>query len=992
MTIKKLALASTIIAPLFAAPCAFAQQASPAQSDTTVDSIVVTGSRIARPELESAMPISVMSMEQIKDYGRVTVYDALMQNPAMGPGLGEASSLGQEYDAGVANINLRNMGNNRSLVLVDGHRWVSGGARTSAVDVNTIPTALIDRFEVVTGGAAAVYGADAVTGAVNVVMKKSMKGVQLSATTGVSSHSDARQSDFTAATGFAFAEGRGHVVLGGNISTTDKLRSTERWINRDVYSANPANTGPNDGIPDRVLYRDYRIMYRSIVPAWCVYNGKNPCGNNNGQWYQYVGGQVVAVPKSSYTIVTNGETGGQNGGAGLNGNENHFIRNGSNRQSAYANANYAFNEDTVWNGTLSFTRSTTRGAGEFPEYRTDARTAKTWWGKNGVGNTGEIATLDNPFLPAPMREYMLANGLTQLGLDRSYNNLPQTMEKHDRRNFLLGTDVTGKLTSQLRWTAFARYGQVDDDWTTTNMVGRDQWLFARDSVRDASGNIVCRDASARAAGCKPLDFFTTAALPQDVLDYLLFDRFEKTRNSMLNVGASVDGDLFRLPAGAVKASVGVEWRREKLDTWDDPDTAKLSTIIFAPGMDFALHPDFHHKRDTAEAFAELVVPVLADLPFARKLQVEGAYRYSDYSDNESTDTWKAGLTWSPVRDLTFRGTKSHSIRVPNFGELYTPISFSTYGKIDDPCSSAYVTLKPNRAANCAATVPGVKFPVPYPNLNVPIVYSGGNPDLAPETSNSFTYGVVFQPRFLRNFDMTVDYWDIKVDNAITSLGYTTLMNNCVDAAGGPDQAYCKYVIRNPAGTRDTDGTLIEGSVKEVRTQFANLAGQRVRGIDVSARYRREVGPGMLRLTFAGTKLLEQTTISEKGKAGIDYSGQWNYPTYKATLTTSYDLGQFTFGLNSRYVSKSKYSVTSSDEYNEFPNVRAFVYKDVVVTWRSKKNFDVSLGVKNIDDYGVPPAIQDTAISPHGTGDGRNIGPAYYDAIGRYFFLKVDAKF
>lgn len=990
MTIRKLALASAFIAPLWIAPNAMAQQAAP--EDTSVESVIVTGSRIARPELESAMPISVTTMEQAKEFARVTVYDALMQNPAMGPGLGESSSLGQEYDAGVANINLRNMGNNRSLVLVDGHRWVSGGARTSAVDVNTIPTALIDRFEVVTGGAAAVYGADAVTGAVNVVMKKQMKGIQFSATTGISSHTDARQSDATLATGFDFAEGKGHVVIGGNVSTTDKLRSTERWTNRDVYSANPANTGPNDGIPDRILYRDYRIMYRSIVPTWCIYGGKNPCGNNNGQWYQYVDGKVVAVPQSSYGIVTNGETGGQNGGPGLNGNENHFIRNGSNRQSVYSNVNYAFSDDLEWNGTVSFTRSKTRGAGEFPEYRTDARTGKIWWGNNGVANTGEIATLTNPFLPAAMRDYMLANGLTSLGLDRSYNNLPQTLEHHDRRNVLLGSEVTGKLTSKLSWNAFVRYGQVDDDWTTTNMVGRDQWLFARDSIRDVSGAIVCRDANARAAGCKPLDFFTTEALPQDVIDYIMFDRFEKTRNSMLNVGASVDGELFTLPAGAVKASVGVEWRREKLDTWDDPDKAKLSTIVFTPGNDFALHPDFHQQRKTAEAFAEVVVPVLADLPFAHRLQVEGAYRYSDYSDNDATDTWKGGLTWSPVRDLTFRGTKSHSIRVPNFGELYTPISFSSYGKIDDPCSSAYITLKPNRAANCAATAPGVKFPIPYPNLNVPIVYSGGNPDLEPETSNSLTYGVVFQPRWLRNFDMTVDYWDIKVDNVITSLAYTTLMNNCVDAAGGPDMAYCKYVIRNPAGARDTDGTLIEGSVKEVRTQFANLAGQRVRGIDLSARYRTPVGPGMLRLTLAATKLLEQTTISEKGKAGIDNSGQWNYPRYRATFTTSYEVGKFTFGLNNRFVSKSKYAVNSTDEYNQFPDVKAFLYKDVNITWRVREALSIGLGVKNLDDYGVPPAIQDTAISPHGAGDGRNIGPAYYDAIGRYFFLKLDTKF
>lgn len=196
-----------------------AQASGPERDDETADgasAIIVTGTRIARPELESTMPISVITLADAKDFGRNTVYDALLLNPAIGPGLGESSSLGQEYDAGVANINLRNMGNNRSLVLVDGHRWVSGGAPTSAVDVNTIPSALIDRFEVVTGGAAAIYGADAVTGAVNIIMKKQMTGLNLSATNGISEKGDAHQFDASGAGGFDFGGGRGHFVFGGN--------------------------------------------------------------------------------------------------------------------------------------------------------------------------------------------------------------------------------------------------------------------------------------------------------------------------------------------------------------------------------------------------------------------------------------------------------------------------------------------------------------------------------------------------------------------------------------------------------------------------------------------------------------------------------------------------------------------------------------------------------------------------------------------------------
>jgi outer membrane receptor protein involved in Fe transport len=946
------------------------------------NNIVVTGTRIARPELESVMPIAVVTLEDAKVFGRPTVYDALLLNPAIGPGLGESSSLGQEHDAGVANINLRNMGNNRSLVLVDGHRWVSGGARTSAVDVNTIPTALIDRFEVVTGGAAAIYGADAVTGAVNIIMKKQMTGVHMSAINGISQQGDARQTDFSLASGWDFGGGRGHFVIGGNYNDTAPLRSTDRWSDRNSYYANPKNTGPNDGIPDNILATDYRVMYRSAVPAFCMYNGKVPCGSNNGQWYQLINGTVTPVPKSSYTLVTNGETGGQDGGPGLNGNENHYIRNASQKASLYSHLSYELTPAITWNATFSYAHTYTRGPTEFPEYRTDARTPNNWWGKGGVGNTGEIATLTNPYLPESLRQFMLANKLTSVGLDRSYMNLPQAFEIHKRDNFTVGSDIGGKLTDSLNWQAFLRYGQVIDNITTTNMVGRDEWLFARDTVRDGSGQIVCANAAARANGCQPLNFFSTDPYSPALLDYLLFDRYERTKNTLLNAGGTFDGSLFSLPYGDVKIAAGFEWRRETLHTKDDPDTAKLADIIFSPGMDYAFHPAIDRSRNTAEVYGEVVVPLLSDLPFAKRLEVEAAYRYSHYSDNPSTGTWKAGGAWEPFDGFTVRGTYSHSVRVPNFGELYSPIGFSTYGKIDDPCSGAFVNQAPNRLANCKTLMPNLAIPLPYPNQNIPIVYSGGNPDLTPETSNSYTIGAVFQPAFLPGFDLTADYWDINIDNAITSLSYMTILQLCVADAGGLNQAYCQLVTRNADGT-----------VAEVRSQNANLAGQHARGIDIGARYRVPIGDGMFRAALNGTYLLEQTTISSVGVAGVDYAGSWNYPRIRATLLTSYSIGKFEVGLNTRFISRSKYSATAaSNETYEFPHIPAYVYNDVTFTLHPTKNYSLSFGVKNISDVGVAPAIQDTAIAPHGTGNGRSIGPAYYDAIGRYFFAKIDVNF
>lgn len=962
----------------------------------TLDGLVVTGTRIARPELESVMPISVVNFDEVKDFGRFTLYDALMLNPAIGPGIGEMNSMGQEYDKGVANVDLRSMGTNRSLVLVDGHRWVSGGARTAAVDLNTIPSALVDRIETVTGGAAAIYGADAVTGAVNVVMKKRMEGASVSFSTGLSEEGDARQTQASMATGFDFLDGNAHFVIGASYVFTDEIPILDRFTNRWTYQANPANTGPDDGIPDNYI-ADFRQFYRSHYPTFCIYDGAGRCGSNNGDWYQFIDGQVVDIPRDSYTVVSNGDTGIQDGGpdTAFGIYDYMLLRDKSEKSSIYANLEVQLTPTITWNTSFGMAHTYVSGHAEWPGHRDDARPVN-WWGINpetGTGHPGGIARLDDPLLPAALREFMEANGLSQISLNRHYSNLPMSREIHGRDAISFGTDVAGPLSERLDWKAFVRYGQVEDDVKTTNMVGRQEWLNARDYIL-LDGQVVCADEAARAAGCVPTNLYTTDAPSQEWVDYVMpYTRHERTRNSLLNAGLGVNGSLFSLPAGDVRIAAGIEWRQEKLSTRDDPDTAKLSNVIWAPGMDHALHADMDAERKTTEAYAEVVIPLLNDLPFARKLEIEGAYRYSDYSDNPETDTWKYGLIWSPFRGLTLRGVKSYSIRVPNFGELYSPINMVTLGHISDPCQEARITQDRDREANCAATVPGWTGPLPNPNVNQPRVYSGGNPDLTPETSNSFSYGMVWQPTFLRGFDLTADYWEIEIDNVITSIAYGTIMNNCVNANGGPDMGYCQFVHRH---TGDGPDYLI-GEVDYVQAQFANLAGRRTRGIDFSANYRFDLGPGRWRIGFSGTRTLERRIVAQVGSAGTDYAGQIQYPDFKANLLNSYDIGDFTIGLNTRYISRSRYSATDqSDETRERPHVPAYWQHDLNLAWHPTEKYTVSLGVKNLSNSRIdhPVLASSYATTPHLTADtaSANNGAAYTDAIGRYYFITLKADF
>ena len=940
------------------------------QDDTNMpaEEIVVTGSHIARPETESAMPVTVLSMDDAKNYGRDTAYDALLLNPAIGPGLGDMSSYGSEYDVGVANINLRNMGNNRSLVLVDGQRWVSSGARTSAVDLNTIPAAMIDHIETVTGGAAAIYGADAVTGAVNIIMKKQITGLHISATSGISQQGDANQDDVSVTTGFDFAGDRGHFAIGGNYDYTAPVQDTARYTNRTVYYPNPANTGPNDGIPDNILSYNARQVNRSPFPTFCL---PVACGSGS-QWYGIENGAVT--PINFNFVSTPGLTGVQDGGPGANDMEDVLLRNGSTKASLYSHISYALTPAITWNGTLSYAYSYTHATPEWPQVRDDARPTN-WWG----GTTSEVAMLDNPYLPDSLRQFMLANNLTQIPLNRTYLNLPEAFENHHRNNLTLGTDIDGSFTDKLTWSAFVRYGQVTDHITTTNMIGRNEWLNARYPIVDpTTGQIECASAAARAAGCAPFNFFSTDAPSQSFLDYAEFDRHEWNKNSLLDTGGNINGSVFSLPTGDVSFAAGFEWRREELHTRDDPDTAKLADIIYSPGEDYALHPALDASRETTELYGEVVVPVLKDLPFARRVELEGAYRFSHYSDEPNTNTWKAGGTWAPIDALTFRGVYSHSVRVPNFGELYSPRSQVTLGNIDDPCSGPLLSQGPNRPANCAALLPGLSLPLPYPNLNAPVVYSGGNANLTPETSNSYTLGTVWQPEFLPGFDLTLDYWNISINNVITSLDYLTILDSCVDSTGGPNQTYCSFITRNSDGT-----------VKTVQAEYANLAAQKARGLDIGANYRTPVGDGEFRASFDGTYLFEQETVAQVGRPGINYAGEWDYPRFKATLMTDYSIGRFTFGLNTRFISESIYNITDASPETRAPyHVPAYIYNDLTAQYRPADGYAVMLGIKNISDVGVFGPLQYNNLGPHVSG-GDHDGDAYYDPIGRYFFIKVD---
>lgn len=921
--------------------------------------IVVTGSRIARPELSSPMPVSVITMEAAQNVGRTTAYDALMLDPAVGPGVGLRNTSdpvnNSGSDHGISTVALRNMGTNRSLTLIDGMRRVSSSATSSAVDLNMIPPAMIDRIEVVTGGAAAIYGADAVTGAVNIITRDSVEGLNISAFQGISQHGDGERSVISASTGGKFADDRGSFAIGGTYSWTGAVYSGDRSFSagRILFQSNPANTGANDGIVDRVMIKDFRQIFVGYQPSfyWAA---------DDTNYIIDVPNNVVRKPVGG-TQITGGNYGFWSGGEGGQLEDRRMLQAQLEAFSLIGKIKYDVTDAITYEARFDYGRSHSLVGGSL--FRQDSRA-------NTVNNHGgDVAYLDNPYLPSSLRQFMVDNDLTRLSINRAYGNFPAIEIKHSYESFTIFQGLGGNLLDTLRWQAFFQYGRTADDVSYTNTPLASHYAAARDAVSDPlTGEIVCRDAAARAAGCVPFNIFGNEPLTQAQKDYILTDRTGRRVNTQKVYGGNIAGDIFALPYGDVSIAAGVERRTETLNTRDDPRAVTGEVAYF--GLS-GRQPDIKASRSVSEIYGEVVIPLLRDLPFAHNMEVEGAYRYSDYSGYGKTDTWKLGATWEPIAGFALRGVRSRSVRAPNFGELYQPQTEGPSGSPADTCMGAAYNLSPTRAANCRAL--GILEPLAYEQLG-PIIVSGGNPDLRPETSNSLTLGAVFRPHFLPGFDMTVDYWNIEISDVIASFGMSDVYRLCTDLPT-IDNVFCQSIERDPVTHLAT----------RMETFLVNAQEMEARGVDIGVNYRKRLGGGTLGIGVKGTYLIKYMLHTTPGlTAGdVQYDGAYSNPRFRGTMLISYATDQFDFSLNTRFVGATKYAVGPTVTAEAYPDnsIPSRTYNDVSVGFRVNDSLRIMAGVENVLNIDPPifPYVN------YGAG-GR------YDVMGRYFFTSVNMKF
>lgn len=929
------------------------------EADNGTD-IVVTGSRVARPELESAMPIGVIDMESAMNAGNTSAYETILRDVAVGPGNGPYNSAPEgQYDGGMATIELRNMGVSRSLTLIDGRRRVSSAAAASIVDINMIPTGMIERIEIVTGGAAAVYGADAVTGAANIITRTDLEGLELSGTLGTTQHGGGTKAQVSGVAGTRFMDDRGSIMIGGTYMKNSPIYYYQRYA-KDLnlsYQVNPDNTGPADGIPDRTIRYNMTNMY--LQPNATIHVGGDtyllqPDGS----------AQLGAYDSGCLTGCGTSRDGGD-GGFPQSQHWSDFLIAPIENYSFISRFDY---ELADW---LSYGLRIDYGRSKYDAYRRPYRDDDRLTWLNGAG--GATAYLDNPYLPDSFRDLMVSNGLTSTPVSRSYENFGQMTDHSDRQSLTIGNTFSGYLPGGFSWEAFWQYGRSTNDIHANNVPMASRLIAARDVIADPiTGEAVCRDEAAREQGCVPFNIFSIEALTPEQRDWMMATR-RKHREQEQNIyGANIAGSPFALPAGDVQAVFGYEYRKESIHNVDDNGAAPPANELSHLGTWAPYEPELRASNNVSEFYGELVVPVLRDLPFIDRLTIEGAYRYSDYSDFDSTDTWKVGGTWRPYEDLTLRAVRSRSVRVPNFGERYSSRAVQEIG-VRDACLETSYNANPTREQNCAILMQQLGVPTPYlpSEIGTGYVISGGSEDVTPEISDSFTVGMVWQPSFVPGFDITADYWNIKIDNMITAVSRQNILNLCVDLPS-LDNQFCDRVFRDDRG-------YAEG----VDTSYMNVSESEAAGIDVGANYRFDLGTGRASLALRASYLLkhETTTLPGVETSRIIYHGGYQNPRFRGNLFANYEIGDFDIGLNTR-VWGAAYNYTNvSDEAYERNELPAKVYNDLNVGWHMNESTTLRAGVNNLFD--VSPTLRPRVYEG---------GGGVYDVYGRYFFGKVDFRF
>jgi outer membrane receptor protein involved in Fe transport len=908
-----------------------------------VQEVVVTGSRIARTGFTAPTPLTVAPVEQVQLTTPSNIPDALNQLPVFAGSRNGAFNLTSGTSPQAGNyLNLRSIGIQRSLILLDGRR-VPPTSFEGSIDTNTLPQLLVSQVEVVTGGASAVYGSDAVSGVVNFVLNKRFTGLKGVVQAGISDEGDANSWRAGIAGGRAFLDGRAHVIFSAEHYQSDGIkRNEERPYGDDAYALVGAGTRA----------APFRLVSGARISN-ATWGGAVLTGPLAGR--QFLPGGVLApfnagTPSGTTNIALGGDGG--------------YFTDRTMLAPLRTDGLFLRGEYEVGGGITAFAQLGWNEARNRYSKALDTRPA-------GTANSITIFS-GNAFLPAAAQQILTQNNTASFALSRLGREDPLPTVDMLTNSAHITAGLSGRVFETWKWDIYGVYGVGRLREATQNNTNNRRYYAAIDAVRDPAGNIVCRVTLTNPGlypGCVPYNPFGEGAPSQAAIAYVLGTTQFDARNEQTNFAGNLTGELFKTWAGPIQVALGAEYRRNTLDL--------QGNVNANAGVDFTglrggfttntteySRPAVANTKGAAnvwEVNAEGVVPLAKGMAFAEDLELNGAVRYTDYSTTGSVTTWKVGVNYAPVKDIRFRFTRSRDIRAPSIYELFAGAQL---------VQPAFNDIHTNTSG-------------------FPLQSSQGNPNLVPEIAKTLTAGVVYRPSFIEGLSLSVDYYDIVISNAIGTIPAATMVSQC-ESSGGTSPL-CANIVRPLPFSDRTSANF----PSRIINQNLNIAQLYTHGIDVEASYATDLDrlasglPGRMNVRLLASY---QPVLKSRPYAGatvIDAAGAANLSETRITLSGGYAVGNFSTDIQVRYLGPQKWSGDPTQFY-DIPHLKAYTtvalnfgYKFVV----DKKTFNAFLTINNVFDVNPPLFPQFGAIlgalypAPNGT-----------DVIGRYITGGVRFQF
>ena len=958
-------------------------------SETQSEEITVTGSRIVRDGYDAPTPVSVISSKELQAEAPANVTDFVNTLPSVRGSSTAANSNGSLSNglAGVASVNLRALGAQRTLVLFDGQRSVAS-ATSGVVDVNTFPQALIERVEVVTGGASSAYGSDAVSGVINFILDKKYTGIKGSYEYGVTTYSDGPNHKFTLTAGTPFAGGKGHILVSGEYFTQKGIQSIDRdWNDAGFFQIdNPAykEADCKDASAATICY-PARLIQGGIGTGQFTPGGLISTGPFKGV---YFGAIDPATGKATTNSFAFGQTNGQwmVGGDYLLSRDGHVgsatLLPSEDRKSGFGRISYEFSPAFELYAQAAYSRY--QGQSYYQQTPTTGVAIQ-------VAPSATNGGLINAFLPTSfvnrVNAYNATPGntpVTSVAIGTSNIGIPPQGSDNTREVFRYVVGASGAFGlfgRDWKWDAYYQKGLTKTNELLTNAWNLDRMALATDAVVAPAGNasgiaagtIVCRSRLTLANVihvCVPINRIGVGGITPEALNYIMYDGLQPLRKQTLKQDVAAfnfrTNNLLDIWAGPISLAFGGEYRKESVSGSVDPlFQPRVANGVTSGTWIYGNYLPTFGEYNVKEAYLETIIPLFKGADF------NGAFRLTDYSTSGSVTTWKAGLTWQPIDDIRFRGTISRDIRAPNLGELFAPGTGRT-NTVNVPLGG------------------GVQRADQFNESTV------GNPNLDPEIAKTYGVGAVFTPSFLPGLAFSVDYFQIKLSGAINTIGAQTLVTQCYEQNNA---AACAAISTTGGRGVTSPNTLAITSIELKPTNFVSIESK---GVDFEASYRHPVGPGSMTLRALVTRNISLYTnngVDVPTEAAGQNSG--SLPDWTYRVSAGYDLGPWGFQLVGRGVSggvyDNSYIVCSTDCPLSTVANRTVNRNDIAgafyVDLQINREFEIAgakttafVSIKNLFD--TDPVLV-------GNGPTGNNTPAYpqtnrslYDVLGRVFRVGV----